>query len=410
MIVFKHKLKVILLTLTLTACGGGSNDDSPQPNPAISIHISGNDKALLTNQANNSNTYTIDMRQQGVMSTGGDTYNISLTNSSPDITISTNSCNMPLALGGSCQFTVLANNASTTPSRTNNYTPESVSVGITATNTNTGEIITKALPIQVLPDPLGANIIDATGNNIRTLLGESYHTSNISEEILNAWRTPAGAAYIFTYNVPFIRTYYGDIDNLPLAMLTRCGNTLIYFVAQQKMSRALSSNQDDNVTVKYHPLIADGSTTGVTGFNKLTNGNLVLKEAGQADLTQPTSISVHDSLWSGPENIDRLKHLITSNVSNHNDYIVSILTNISGDPFIEHENVGATRVITVHSLLTDNAYDALVAYLSANHSVGDIVNIANGVSTLNLGSVALTDNFRDSLNSYRQQVSYACHS
>ncbi|GGF93458.1 MULTISPECIES: hypothetical protein [Cysteiniphilum] len=406
--------------LILSGCGGGgggvaSSSDDATPHSAVSIHISGDNKALLTNQDNRSNVYTIDMRQQGIMSMGGDPYAISILATSDDISISDNHCNTTLGLGGSCQFTVLVNNVTTTPTQSNDYMPEIADVNITATNINTGDVITATLPITLLPDPLAANIRprrereeERAENHFHDLLEQSWHTENISLQDPSSWRVIPEEypdhfqQYVFGYNVPFIRTYYGDVNKLPLAMLTRCGNTLIYFVAQQKEQVRLESNDRDSVTVKYHPLIADGLTTGVLNSARSINGTLVLKETGQDDLIRHTHVSAHDSTWSGVEDIDRLKDLITISTSNEDNYLVSILTNISGNPFIDQGNLGATKVITIHSLLTMNTSGRLIDSLRNLDSTNSIATLANDTS--------LTNSFIiNALNEYRHQVAYACY-
>ena len=169
--------------------------------------------------------------------------------------------------------------------------------------------------------------------------------------------------------------YDSETTNTPLAIATRFGNTLVYFVAQQRLARGLATaGNNDNVTVKYHPLIADGVSSGVAGNPKVLNGVLTLRESGEAPITQNTQVNAHDSTWSGDENIDRLRELITTDTTPDNSTIMSILEQISGAPFIDPDNVGVDKIITVHSLLNNASADQLRNALSAGTSVMDILN------------------------------------
>jgi len=76
-----------------------------------------------------------------------------------------------------------------------------------------------------------------------------------------------------------------------LALKTRCNNTLIYLVMQSKLTDPLTSNlptapdpvggpnlqaRRENVAVKFHPLIADGTTLGIDNrtHRKVITGDL----------------------------------------------------------------------------------------------------------------------------------------
>lgn len=224
--------------------------------------------------------------------------------------------------------------------------------------------------------------------------------------------------YVFTYNVPFIRTYFGDTDNFPLAMKTRCGNKLIYFVAQQKMVRALDGSNNDKVTVKYHSLISDGATSAVvdkTDDRVITGQFKLILPNGTQVVDRLMTVIAHAHVWSGAHDDAVLRNLITTNTTDENSYIISKLNNIrltagggyhGGQTFIDVSNHGANEIITIHSLLTPDAYDDLrEQYLRHHHNLGDIAKLADD-RTLTL--YYLDDTFRNSLKAYRAEVAEAC--
>ncbi|MDE4992555.1 hypothetical protein NAH07_11205, partial [Francisella tularensis subsp. holarctica] len=69
-----------------------------------------------------------------------------------------------------------------------------------------------------------------------------------------------------TANVPLISMYDPESFGLlwpALSRHKRVGDTSLYFVVQQKIDRELTTGPEDNITVKYHALIAAGINTGV---------------------------------------------------------------------------------------------------------------------------------------------------
>ncbi|WP_151192724.1 hypothetical protein [Cysteiniphilum sp. JM-1] len=429
MFILKTKIKKISVIVTplllLVGCGGGggstnNKDNSPAADPsaiAAIIHIATdtNNQAALLAPSINQNTYTLDIRRPGVMETGGDGYTVNITAPS-DLTIVTNTCHgSTLHYGATCEFSVEANNASRpAPNVSNHYQPETMNVNIEAINTATGQKLSKTIPVSLISLPAITQVSLATSTNIGSLLNNAYHTANISEEnISSSWinsLTHSGIShyygFIFPFNVPLIYTYDGtEKIEIPLAMATRCGNTLIYFVAQQKLDRALATTyNDDNVTVKYHPLIADGVTSGVAGNPKVLNGELTLREEGPTPIIQSTQINAHDGTWSGPENVDRLRELITTNSTSGNSTIISVLDQLNGDPFIDPDNVGVDKIITVHSLLNTASADKLRNALDAGDSVMDIANaIDSGTAS------ADEDELLNALGLYLREVTKACY-
>ena len=123
-----------------------------------------------------------------------------------------------------------------------------------------------------------------------------YISEGISSPQEGAWTHKNGMQYLFPSNVPIISTYsiLSDSTLWPiLSLYKRVGNTLMYLVVQDKLERSLEAinapktqswdqASRDNVTVKYHPLIADGIKTGVGGTtNKILKGDFILMDREQ---------------------------------------------------------------------------------------------------------------------------------
>ncbi|WP_395946488.1 hypothetical protein [Caedibacter taeniospiralis] len=391
----------------LSGCGGGGGGDTAGGVTPTTVHVASdvnNQKALLAS-AINQNTYTLDVRQSGVMVVGGgDPYTLNIT-APAGLNIVANTCGAAMRYGASCDLRVNATPTVHTLNLANGYRAEQLMITIDATNTITGDVISRTIPVSVVNNPLTAAVTLGLSTNIGVLLEFAYHTANISEEAVGAW-TVGMQAFVYPFNVPLIHTYDSQVTNTPLAMETRCGNTLVYFVAQQKLARALAligTGNHDNVIVKYHPLIADGVASGVVGQSRVLNGHLTIRETGQPDIPYTTSANAHDSTWSGPENIDRLRELITTNTTPENSTVISILDSLSGAPLIDVENGGATKVITVHSLLTGVSADALRASLDGGT---DIVALTN---TLLVSRVADEQALGQALVEYQNQVAKACY-
>ncbi len=413
----KHAARYLLATLALagglSGCGGGGGGDTAGGVTPTTVHVASdvnNQKALLAS-AINQNTYTLDVRQSGVMRVGGgDPYTLHIT-APAGLNIVANTCGAAMRYGASCDLTVNATPPTVhTLNLANGYRAGQLMITIDATNTVTGEVVRQTIPVSVVNNPLTAAVaaaVDIGGRISGGLMAAAYHTANISEEDAAAWRdVTRGAQFVYPFNVPLIHTYDSEMTNTPLAMETRCGNTLVYFVAQQKLDRPLvliTVGNNDHVIVKYHPLIADGVTSGVVRHPRVLNGHLTILETGQPAITHNTSANAHDSTWSGPENIDRLRELITTATTPNNSTVISILNGLSGAPLIDVENGGATKVITVHSLLTALSADALRASLAPPT---DIV----ALTTARLASgVADEQELGQALVEYQNQVAKACY-
>ena len=181
--------------------------------------------------------------------------------------------------------------------------------------------------------------------------------------------------------------------------------------------RALDGSNNDKVTVKYHSLISDGATSAVidgTDDRVITGQFKLILPNGTQVVDRAMTVSAHGHVWSGADDDGVLRNLITTNTTNENSYIISKLNNIrltagggyhGGQTFIDVSNHGANEIITIHSLLTPNAYDDLrERYLQHHHNLGDIAKLADDSSL----TPYLDDTFRNSLKAYRAEVAEAC--
>ncbi|AJI58013.1 hypothetical protein LA02_1249 [Francisella philomiragia] len=220
--------------------------------------------------------------------------------------------------------------------------------------------------VAVAADELKFNIKPHNNNqtykNFFSMPDERYISDNISCPQKNAWSI-VEAQNIFTANVPFISTYNSELEiSWPaLSLNKRVGDTSIYFVVQKKLDRNLTQIRDDNVTVKYHPLIANGINTGVSGHGKVLEGKFrLLGEDGKDLVSRHMKVNAHDSLWSGPENDDVLRNIITTRYSKSNSVIISEFVPNDSTKFIDFYNKGAKKILTIHVLLDDKHFEKFV--------------------------------------------------
>lgn len=199
----------------------------------------------------------------------------------------------------------------------------------------------------------------------------SYISENISSPQFSSWiDKKIRAQNAFSANVPLISTYYHVPATLwpALSLHTRVDNTLLYFIVQQKFDLNLTQNKQDNVTVKYHPLIADGIKTG-TGKpnNKVLKGKFDLRNTtGDSLIGGPRNMTInaHDNLWSGPENDEALRKMISSHSSPENSVVISEFNanNDKGNAsFIDPANLNASRIITSHVILKESDFNIFLA-------------------------------------------------
>ncbi|APC90903.1 hypothetical protein BBG19_0165 [Francisella sp. MA067296] len=184
------------------------------------------------------------------------------------------------------------------------------------------------------------------------------------------WTEKQQLQKLFTANVPLISTYSPDSFELlwpALSLHTRVDDTSLYFVVQQKIDRKLTNSENDNVTVKYHSLIADGIKTGVgKSNNKVLKGKFNLRDSKGSSLIggyRDMVVLAYDNLWSGPENDAILREMLTTNTSKDNSVIISEFI-VSDDnqnaAFIDKINLGVKKIVTVHVLLNEKDFDKFI--------------------------------------------------
>ena len=428
---------IVCVVIAISSCGGGGDNSSGNSRIAALQISSANNQVLTIDNDNKVVTYTVAINNFPTGSTG---YNVSIAkkHANTEINIINNKCTGRLVTG-SCTFDVQYNPSAENIRGRPNYGKTDNTITVTAAPASGGGALKQIFNVQTSNDPLntttnkyiGDYSADADARGVSGLLNVNfapidwiYSTNNISNLKAGSWTSSNGRSYAYPFNVPLIQTYSPTIGifSPALALRTRCDNTLIYLVVQSKLTEALTLNLPrnppdpsqeeveqagrENVTVKFHPLIADGLTNGIKDHPHVLNGRLTIKENGHPDLIRNTQVNAHDSIWSGAEDIPRLRELITTHTANANNTIISILDNISGAPFIDPQNVGVNKIITIHSLLTPDAYDDLrEQYLRHHHNLGDIAKLADD-RTLTL--YYLDDTFRNSLKAYRAEVAEAC--
>ncbi|AEE87960.1 conserved hypothetical protein [Francisella tularensis subsp. novicida GA99-3548] len=237
-----------------------------------------------------------------------------------------------------------------------------------------------------------------------------YVSDNISCPQGKSWIQELGQN-VFTANVPLISTYDPESFGLlwpALSLHKRVGDTSLYFVVQQKIDRELTTGPEDNVTVKYHALIADGINTGVgKPNNKVLKGKFKLRDSEGNSLIgdyRDMEVSAHDNLWSGPENDDVLREMITSNTSKDNSVIISELL-ISDDTqnadFIDPINSDIKNILTVHVLLNEKDFESFVTDMDNYQITKDDSFLENYIVNQN-GVQAI----RDGLTTYKNAIAY----
>ncbi|OIN85102.1 SAM-dependent methyltransferase domain protein [Francisella sp. TX07-6608] len=235
-----------------------------------------------------------------------------------------------------------------------------------------------------------------------------YISDNISCPQGKSW-IQEGNQNVFTANVPLISTYDPEPFGLlwpALSLHTRVDDISMYFVVQQKLDRALSVEDGDKVTVKYHSLIADGINTGVGEPNdKVLKGKFNLRDSEGNSLIgdyRDMEVIAHDNLWSGPENDDVLRKMITSYTSNDNSVIISELIindDIQNSTFIDSINLGIKKIVTVHVLLNEQDFESFVTDMNDYEITKDDSFLENYL--LNQNAVQA---IRDGLELYTKEI------
>ncbi|WP_192484546.1 MULTISPECIES: hypothetical protein [Cysteiniphilum] len=385
-----------------TPFSGASVITSPEIHLVTDVN---NHKALFASGGNH-NTYEIEVRRPGVFTTSAESYDINISLPSGLRMIDNNCQTSPMYYGGSCNFTIEGNlpEAAQDLTVSNHYQSQQLYIDVNATNTASGVTVPqKRIAVSVVNDPLITAELQQDHEHGRL----QWRTGNIEQHNLRHRNRR------LNMNVPAIQSYGGfrAVENtFPImALKTRCANRLVYLVIQPKTNVELTSHQDDNITIKYHALISNGENTG-GGTDRhpntravVLNGLLSLIENDQLVYQGNTSVSAHDRLWSGPENINRLKELITTDSTRGNSTIISVLDQLNGDRLIDLDNVGVDKIITVHGLLNTDSADQLRDALGAGHSVMDIATAADSAS-------ADQQEFAKALGLYKDEVAKACYS
>ncbi|AJI44730.1 hypothetical protein IBE11_01370 [Francisella tularensis subsp. novicida] len=235
-----------------------------------------------------------------------------------------------------------------------------------------------------------------------------YVSDNISCPQGKSWIQELGQN-VFTANVPLISTYDPESFGLlwpALSLHKRVGDTSLYFVVQQKIDRELTTGPEDNVTVKYHSLIADGINTGIgEPNNKVLKGSFNLRDGNGNIFTEGVyrdmEVIAHDSLWSGPENDDVLREMITSYTSKNNSVIISELLVSDNTQFIDSINSGIKNILTVHVLLNEKDFESFVTDMDNYQITKDDSFLENYIVNQN-GVQAI----RDGLTTYKNAIAY----
>jgi len=411
----KLKLSILVITFIISGCGGGGGDDSVSTTPVpvlTSIHAAPTTqaKALLPINGFNEITYNVSLRRPGVLTAGGLGYDM-VTVVPADLTSVRDTCNgQRVFYGGNCQITVRYNGVPRNLLAPT-YIPQSYDINIRAVPVDGSTTLNNTIAVSAVQDPLHV-ALDTLGAT--AMRNETYRTSNI----LN---TPGWGARV-NFEVPTIQTYsiIADVIQpnplvLPanpgdaalaypvLALKTRCSNKLIYLVVQRKIETALTADATNNVTVKYHPLIADNIRTGIADPGSVITGLVKILENGQPDINVNADVNAHARTWSGSQKINRLQQLISANDVPQNSSIISVLSNINPlSIYIDPTNQRAREIITVHSLLLPASYLALENYLNLSHGLGDVDNLMLPADpTLDVTA-------KNSLNTYRTEVAKAC--
>lgn len=450
----------LVTVFSLSGCGGGSDSSAnvaiisasasnitetiPVSNSRAQVLITRLNKALLDNTANQI-TYTVSVRPQGNgnFDMTGAQYGINVAlpadGSGVGLVIINNNC-VNLAYGGRCQFTLRYNGVAIPEPVAPNYTPtiKNFQVTVTPVAPTPGQLTYRDITVKVMPDPARVNLAPAvTAAYFLPMKTDNITVIPRGDNV--SWRfqsTPVSIPTIQTYNNSYRPFVY-------VAAKTRCGNTLVYFSAQKKMTRGLapvdaqqnsyfpfglddfglnyvSQSSGDNITVKYHPFFSIGNP----GDNIKVFGNYQLSNPNTEGFNTGASrkeINIHP-VWSGPDNDNALRNIITTHKSNQYDYIVSILHNIDQpQSFVDDNNKGVRKIITVHSLLAPDAVQQisinnvatnnLYNYFNANRGATTILNISNLFQNNIAGHPETQNaetNFKAAMQAYRNQVAVAC--
>ncbi|MDN3611900.1 hypothetical protein ACFFUP_04970 [Vibrio ostreicida] len=385
---------VLLWSLFLSACGGDDGDGGgeaakPSSSSATLIYRSSNQgRALINVNGLRETRLTVENTSSDRLDITAETSGLAV-----GFSVSNNQCQgAELATSDTCQITV-------------QYLRDENSQGsitVSGVAQSDGRRTVLDLPVFGIKDPFDA-ITDQYIGHINTsdfcnaiglsLMGcDLYKLGEVTSPASGAWHSGA-SAYTFAFNGPLVQTYYPDpfLFMTPLVTRRSCAAGEFYYVAQygSTTSGAINpSNSQDNVFIKYHPLMSDGETNGVTGHTVNFSGRLNLTTSENSQFMDHIVQSAHDSIWSGPSNVPELQQLLNTNT---NAYVTSSFQNTSS---------GQT-VYAVNSLLNRDYLRALLVYLQSNPSPHEI---DNSVDAPDLQEPV----FQDSVRQYRQTVAQHC--
>ncbi|MER2494757.1 hypothetical protein ABS858_01510 [Vibrio neptunius] len=388
---------VLLLSLFLSACGGGDGDggsdsgETTQPSSSASTltyRSSNQGRALINVNGLRETTLTIENNGSEQLDLTVETSGLAV-----GFSVTDNQCQgVELAASQTCQMTV-------------QYLRDENSQGsitVSGVAQSDGRRTVLDLPVFGIKDPFDANTDQYIGH-INTsdfcnaislsLMGcDLYKLGEVTSPASGSWHSGAGS-YTFAFNGPLIQTYYPDsfLFMTPLVARRSCTAGEFYYVAQYGFTTSgtinTSSNQD-NVFIKYHPLMSDGIANGVTGHTVNFSGRLSLTTNQNDQFAGNIAQSAHDSVWSGPSNVPALQQLLNTN---SNAYVSSSYTDTSS---------GRT-IYAVNSLLNRDYLRALLEYLQLNPDPHEIDTPSD--------APGLQDPvFQASVLQYRQMVAQHC--
>lgn len=387
---------IMLLSLFLYACGGGdgaketASPSSPSsPSTTLTYQSSNQGRALINVAGLSETTFTIENSSPAQLTITTETSGLAA-----GFSVTNNQCQgADLATSDTCQITVQY--------RRDENSQGSITVSGIAQNGNHRTSLD--LPVFGIVDPFNNNTEEYSGHIDPTSAFCSvidptlvnchlYKLGQVTSPEQDAWRT-GGASYPLTFNAPLIQTYFPDqlLFMTPLVAKHSCSSAEFYFVAQygSTVSGAIdTNNQEDNVFIKYHPLMANGLTNGVAGNAVNFSGRLNLSTSSGDSFADNITQSAHDSVWSGPSNVAGLQQLLNTNT---NTYVTSSYK----------DSNNGKAVYAVNSLLNKDDLQALLTYLQTNPNPHEIDTPADAPD---LQEPA----FQASVRQYREIIAQHC--
>ncbi|CAM2854408.1 hypothetical protein [Vibrio neptunius] len=383
---------VLLLSLFLSACGGdGDSGETTQPSSTsstLSYRDSNQGRALINVDGLRETILTVENTSSDRLNITTDTSGLAV-----GFSVSDDQCQgAELATSQTCQMTL-------------QFLRDENSQGNITVNgvaQSDGRRTVLDLPVFGIKDPFDDNA-DAYAGHVNTsnlcqvinpaLVGcRFYKLGDVTSPALGSWDT-GGGAYTYTFNGPLVQTYFPDqyLFMTPLVTRRSCSAGEFYYVAQNGFTTSgsidIASNQD-NVFIKYHPLMSDGITNGIAGHTVNFSGRLSLTTSQNDQFAGNIAQSAHDSVWSGPSNVPALQQLLNTNT---NAYVSSSYTDT---------NSGRT-IYAVNSLLNRDYLRALLEYLQLNPDPHEI-------DTLSDAPHLQDPVFQASVLQYRQMVAQHC--